>query len=58
MTALRGHPLGEQRGVFCQASHLTEPSDVGERLGAQTPEKLAPSELLGDDGGKWNGHYP
>jgi len=58
MTALRGRPLGEKRGVFCQASHLTEPSDVGERLGRQPPEKLGPGKLLGDDGGKWNGHCP
>jgi len=58
MTTVRGRTLGEKRGVFCQASHLTEPSDVGERSWPQTPEKLGSSKLLGDNGGKWNGHDP
>ena len=56
MTAVRGRPLGEKGGVFCQASHLSEPSDVGERRGPQPPEKLGSSQVLGDKGGKRNGH--
>jgi len=58
MTAIRGRPLGEKRGVFWQALHLTEPSDVAERLGPQTGEKLGSSKLLGDNGGKWYSHDP